>query len=139
MSKTIFISSTYRDLVPHREQIWKVLQNFEVKITGMEAFGARKSNPLDTCIEEINSSDIYLGVISMAYGSIDEITGKSYTQIEYEKAKELGLEILIFLIDESSGNVKTGHIDFGDKQLRLNSFKNILKKNHTVDFFYKRA
>lgn len=135
MPKTIFISSTYRDLIPHREQIWKVLQNFEVKVTGMEAFGARKSNPLETCLDEINSSDIYLGVISMCYGSIDEITGKSYTQIEYEKANELGLETLIFLIDESSGNIRTGHIDFGDKQLRLKAFKNILKKNHTVDFF----
>ena len=135
MPKTIFISSTYRDLIPHREQIWKVLQNFNVTITGMEAFGARKSNPLDTCLDEINSSDIYLGIISMSYGSIDDLTGKSYTQIEYERARELGLEILIFFIDESSGNVRTGDIDFGDKELRLKSFKNVLKKNHTIDFF----
>ncbi|WP_430812939.1 MULTISPECIES: DUF4062 domain-containing protein [unclassified Carboxylicivirga] len=135
MAKTIFISSTYRDLVPHRDVIWKVLQNFDVKITGMEAFGARRSNPLETCFEEVEVSDIYLGVISMCYGSIDELTGKSYTQLEYEKAKELGLETLIYLIDENKGEVKTGNIDFGDKYLRLNSFKNILKKNHTVDFF----
>jgi len=135
MAKTVFISSTYRDLIPHRDVIWKVLQNFDVKITGMEAFGARRSNPLDTCFEEVKGSDIYIGVISMAYGSVDEITGKSYTQLEYEKAKELGLDILIYLIDENRGDVKTGNIDFGDKQLRLESFKNILKKNHTVDFY----
>ncbi|TRX72578.1 DUF4062 domain-containing protein [Carboxylicivirga sp. M1479] len=135
MAKTVFISSTYRDLIPHRDVIWKVLQNFDVKITGMEAFGARRSNPLDTCFDEVKSSDIYIGIISMCYGSIDDLTGKSYTQLEYEKAKELGLEILIYLIDESQGVIKTGNIDFGDKSLRLNSFKNILKKNHTVDFF----
>lgn len=135
MPKTIFISSTYRDLIPHREQIWKVLQNFDVLITGMETFGARRSNSLETCLEEIESSDIYLGIISMCYGSVDELTGKSYTQIEYEKAHQLGLEILIFLVNESSGIVNTGNIDFGEKQLRLNGFKNILKRNHTVDFF----
>lgn len=135
MSKTIFISSTYKDLILHREQIWKTLQNFDLKITGMEAFGARRSNPLETCLTEINSSDIYLGVISMCYGSVDDFSGKSFTQIEYEKAHELGLETLIFLVNESSGSVTTGNIDFGDKQLRLNAFKNILKKNHTVDFF----
>ncbi len=54
MKKTLFISSTFQDLQPHRNQIWKVLQDFDVNITGMEAFGARKSTPLETCIEEID-------------------------------------------------------------------------------------
>jgi hypothetical protein len=139
MAKTVFISSTYRDLIPQRDVIWKVLQNFDVQITGMEAFGARRSNPLDTCFEELKCSDIYIGIISMCYGSIDDLTGKSYTQLEYEKAKELGLEILIYLIDENQGEIKTGNIDFGDKSLRLNSFKKILKTNHTVDFFYNET
>ena len=135
MKKTIFISSTFQDLQPHRNQIWKVLQDFDVNITGMEAFGARKSTPLQTCIEEIEESDIYIGIVSMCYGSIDELSGKSYTQLEYEKAKEKGLEILIYLIDERNGEIKTGNVDFGDKNLRLSSFKRLLKNNHTVDFF----
>lgn len=135
MKKTIFISSTYRDLMPHRTQLWNVLQNFDVNVTGMEAFGARQSTPLDTCIEELKSSHIYIGIISMCYGSVDETTGKSYTQIEYEKAIELGLEVLIYLVDKDNGEIKTGNIDFGENQLKLESFKSVLKKNHTVDFF----
>jgi len=135
MKKTVFISSTFQDLQPHRNQIWKVLQDFDTNITGMEAFGARKSNPLETCLKEIEESDIYIGVISMCYGSIDEITGKSYTQLEYEKARDVGLEILIYLIDERNGEVKAGDVDFGDENLRLNGFKRILKSNHTVDFY----
>jgi hypothetical protein len=78
---------------------------------------------------------IYIGIISMCYGSIDELSGKSYTQLEYEKAKEKGLEILIYLIDEKNGEIQTGNIDFGDKYLRLSSFKRVLKNNRTVDFF----
>jgi hypothetical protein len=135
MKKTVFISSTYRDLKIHREKIWNALQNYDLNITGMEEFGARHSPPLETCIDEIHKSDIYIGIISMCYGSVDSISGKSFTQIEYEKAKEIGLEIMIYLIDENSGTVKTGHIDFGDKSLSLNQFKNILKNNHTVDWF----
>lgn len=135
MKKNIFISSTYQDLQLHRNQIWSVLQNFDVDVIGMEKFGARKSKPLETCLTEITSCDIYIGIVSMCYGSIDDETGKSYTQLEYDKAKVLGLEILIYLIDENKGELKAGHIDFGDKYLRLNSFKNILKKNHTVEFF----
>jgi hypothetical protein len=135
MKKTIFISSTFQDLKSHRDQLWKVLLNFDINVTGMEEFGARKSTSLETCLKEIQESDIYIGVVSMCYGSVDEITGKSYTQLEYEAAKANGLEILIYLIDENIGEVKVGHIDFGDKSLRLTSFKRILKSNHTVDFF----
>lgn len=71
----------------------------------------------------------------MCYGSIDDSTGKSYTQIEYDRAKELGLDILIYLIDENRGVIKTGNIDFGDKKIYLDNFKRILKSNHTIDFF----
>lgn len=101
----------------------------------MEEFGARKSAPLETCLREIEQSDIYIGIISMCYGSIDSLTGKSYTQLEYERAKELGLEILIYLIDEGNGELKSGNIDFGEKKIYLDRFKSILKANHTVDFF----
>jgi ribonucleoside-diphosphate reductase alpha chain len=31
--------------------------------------------------------------------------------------------------------VKTGDVDFGDKALRLKSFKEIIKSNHTTDFY----
>jgi hypothetical protein len=135
MKRTVFISSTYRDLKKHREKIWNVLQNLDINITGMEEFGARQSTPLETCIEELEQSDIYIGIISMCYGSVDSLTGKSYTQLEYEKAKDLNLDILIYLIDENSGQITTGNIDFGDNYLSLKNFKRILNANHTVDWF----
>lgn len=135
MKKTVFISSTYRDLVNHRQRVLNALQNYDIVIRGMEGFGARENPPLETCLEEIDKSDIYVGIISMCYGSVDNNTGKSYTQLEYEKAKELGLDIMIYLIDENKGKVDTGHIDFGEQNLRLKDFKNVLKNNHTVDWF----
>ena len=36
----------------------------------MEDFGARPENSLDTCLNELNKSDIYIGIIGMNYGSI---------------------------------------------------------------------
>lgn len=133
--KKIFISSTYLDLIPHREQVWKVLKDFDVEIKGMESFGARSSSPLETCLKELVECNIYIGIISMRYGSIDTDTEKSFTQLEYERAKELGLDIYIYLIDEHKGQVETGSIDFDDKYFKLTSFKRILKKERTVDFF----
>lgn len=135
MNKKIFISSTYRDLVNHRREVWKLLNQYNVPISGMEEFGARKSSPLETCLHEVEECDIYVAIIAMRYGSVNKATGKSYTQLEYDKAISENKEILIYLIDESNGIIHTGNIDFEENYYRLKTFKESLKHNHTVDFF----
>lgn len=134
MKPTVFISSTYNDLKLHRNQVWRVIKAFDINIRGMEEFGAKKETPLETCLREVEKSDIYIGIISMRYGSIDNSSGKSYTQLEYERALEKNLDILIYLIDEDNGIVKTGNIDFSYKQEKLQAFKLELRR-HTVDVF----
>lgn len=132
--KKIFISSTFRDLRLHRDEIWKRLQGLEIEILGMERFGARKSSPIETCLEEVRKCDIYIGIIAMCAGTIHPELQKSYTEIEYEEALILGKDIWIYLIDENEGVIKTSNIEFGERQDHLFSFKTKLKK-HTVDFF----
>lgn len=134
MKKQIFISSTYIDLVSHRESIWELLQSFNVSISGMEKFGARTEIPLETCIKEVEDSDIYIGIIGMRYGSIEKESKKSFSQLEYERAKKLGKEILIFIIDENNSKINPKHIDFENYE-SLREFKSILKTNHTIDIF----
>ena len=50
MKKTVFISSTFEDLAEHRRAIWDLLEEFDVRIRGMEKFGARKESPLETSV-----------------------------------------------------------------------------------------
>jgi len=52
MRKTVFISSTYLDLKEERKEVWDCLDKFDVAVKGMEQFGARKSDPLTTCLTE---------------------------------------------------------------------------------------
>ena len=134
MRKTVFISSTYLDLKEERKKVWDCLEKFDVTVKGMEQFGARKSDPLTTCLSEVEQSDIYVGIIGMRYGSEDSNTGKSFSQLEYEKAIEQNKEILIYLIDEESSTVTPNLIQY-DKIHKLNNFKAILKDKHTVDSF----
>jgi hypothetical protein len=136
MKKTIFISSTFEDLHPHRKAIWELLENYEVHVNGMERFGARKDAPIDTCLNAVERSDIYLGLIAHRRGSVHSIQDKSFTQLEYEKAVELGKEILIYLIDEKEALIKYKDIEFGESYEKLTNFKQLLKEKHTVDFFY---
>jgi hypothetical protein len=133
--KSVFISSTFEDLKNHRRKIWELLEKYEVNIRGMERFGARKEAPLTTCISEVEQCEIFVGIIAFRLGSIDEVSGMSFTQKEYERANELNREILIYMIDEKDSRVTYQDIDFGDRRDKLIAFKSILKERHTVDFF----
>src|SRR5450830_245397 len=135
MKRTVFISSTFVDLKEHRKKMWEILTTYEVNIRGMERFGARKEAPLQTCLVEVEQSDIFVGVISYRLGTVDSLSLKSFVQLEYEKALELDKEILIYLIDDINGKVSPTYVDFGENHDKLESFKSILKERHTIDTF----
>ncbi len=132
MKKTVFISSTYEDLSEERRLVWNLLENFEVSIRGMEDFGARTESPLETCLAEVDVSDIYIGVIAFRLGSEEKNSGKSFTQLEYEQAYEKNKEILIYMIDEDNARVLAKFIDKDERRNKLNAFKGLLKERHTV-------
>ncbi len=135
MKKTIFVSSTYQDLASYRRAVWDLLEEFDVAIRGMEEFGARTGTPLETCLAEVEQSDIYIGIIGFRLGSVEESTQKSYTQLEYERALELEKEVLIYLIDEENARVPIKFIDRDIRRDKLEAFKRKLRDNHTVDTF----
>jgi hypothetical protein len=135
MRKTVFVSSTFLDLAEHRHAIWDLLSTFDVNVRGMEAFGARTETSIETCLAEVEQSDVYIGLIGFRLGSIDESSGKSFTQCEYERARELNLKILIYLRDEDC-TLRPKDMDLETMpRERLLSFKRKLLENHTVDKF----
>lgn len=133
MKKTVFISSTYNDLISHRKAIWDLLAEYDVNVKGMEAFGARKTAPIETCLNEVSQSDIYIGIIANRLGSIETSSGKSFTQLEYERAIKENKEILIYLVNEKEALTKVEFVDFGEKKETLENFKTALKEKHTID------
>lgn len=122
---------------PYREAIQTVLNRADCVPYGMERFGAETIPPLDVCYRELEASQIYICALGMRYGSIDKESGKSYTQLEYEKARELGKPTLVFLIDESRVKFNLSEIDMGESGEKLKAFKKTIKdsKEVTCAFF----
>ncbi len=134
MKKTVFISSTFLDLKKARAKVWDSLEQFDVTVKGMERFGARRDNPLTTCLKEVEQSDIFVGIIGFRYGSIDAKSQKSYSHLEYDKAIETKKDILIYLADDEKFKITSDLIQYETKE-KLDIFKKILKCKHTVDTF----
>ena len=130
----IFVSSTYSDLIPFRNAVRDVLSRFSVDIHGMEVFGAQTCKPLETCLAEVLTSEVFIGILGMRYGSVDEASGKSFVELEYETAKKSGLEIWIFIIDEEKTLIPPMYVDCNDAE-KLKVFKKRLKDEHTCVVF----
>ncbi len=101
----------------------------------MEIFGARTTEPIQTCVEEVKKSNIFIGILGMRYGSIDSESGKSFVQIEYETALKENIETLIYVIDEDKALISPVHVDKNENAKKLQEFKKYLGDTHTVEKF----
>ena len=135
---SIFISSTYEDLKEERQALVGVaLENNFIPV-GMEQFHAAPTSQWNVITKMIDECDVYLLVIGGRYGTIDEVTGISYTEKEYNYAKTKGLPVLV-LIKQSSAiteSEKDTGDDKYDKMKKLDEFRIKVKNDaNTVDFF----
>ena len=97
----VFISSTYADLKEERRKILDILLMADCIPAGMEAFVASDAEQFEVIKKVIDLCDYYILIIGKRYGSINEQTGLSYTEMEYDYAKEQGIPVLVFALDES--------------------------------------
>lgn len=71
----------------------------------MEYYVAEDQTPLDRCLADVRSSDVYIGIFAWRYGAIPEAgdpDGLSFTELEYRCAVESGKACLIFLLSEDA-------------------------------------
>ena len=130
----IFISSTSNDLEQHREKVIAAIRRADLTPVCMEDFHVEDIIPLDKCLNDLASCDLYVGIFAWRYGFIPEGYDKSITELEYRKAREMKIPCLIFLLDESIP-WSPGFIDSGENRENLASLKDELKSEHIIKFF----
>ncbi len=89
----VFVSSTYTDLRDERQAAVEAILTAGHIPAGMELFAAGDQSQLDTIKRWIRDSDIFMLILGARYGSIEPESEKSYVQIEYEYALELGMPV----------------------------------------------
>ena len=97
----VFISSTYSDLKEERRKILDILLMADCIPSGMEAFVATDNEQFEVIKKVIDLCDYYVLIIGKRYGSVSLLTGKSYTEMEYDYAKSKNIPVLVFAIDDS--------------------------------------
>src|SRR5215510_8006545 len=121
----IFVSSTWLDLQPERQAVEDAINRMNAgKFVGMEYFGSRPETTEGTSLDEVDRTDIYVGIIGGRYGS-------GITEKEYRRARERDLPCFIFFKDDRVVTAE-GRDKEAEKTKLLDVFKRELSKNHII-------
>lgn len=104
----VFVSSTYTDLIPERQAAVSAILSAGHIPAGMELFTAGDESQMDVIKQWIDESDVFMLILGARYGSLEPVSSKSYTQLEYEYAVSTDKPLFACVINESAidGRVK---------------------------------
>ena len=98
--KKVYLSSTFIDLIDHREAVKTALERAQFDIECMEKYPAFDERPKDKCLSDVAECDYYVLILAWRYGyqpDDDNPDNLSITRMEYEEAVRLGKKPLVFL------------------------------------------
>jgi len=129
----VFISSTFSDLIEERQAAVAAILKAGHIPAGMELFTAGDKSQMKTIEKWIDESDVYMLILGGRYGSIENVTGLSYTELEYDYAVSRGKPTFAVVINEAAleAKVKAGGTLFIEKEnpKALATFRNKVLKN----------
>lgn len=135
MNHRVFVSSTYVDLVEHREAVQKAIRQMGDVDVSMEHFGARDERPKSECLRLLrDESDLFAGIYAHRYGHIPHGEKKSITESEYDAAGGQNLPRFIYLVNNELP-WKPTFIDQGLPAQRLAKLKQRLRTTHICKVF----
>jgi hypothetical protein len=129
-----FICSTYIDLRSYREEVIKKIQSQAGVINAQEFFGARDNKPIETCLKEVEQSNVFIMLVAFRFGSKDPGSKKYFIEHEYEKAKKMGLPKFVYFMDEETP-FPPKFVAKDKESEDLKKFKKKLLKDHTIETF----
>lgn len=133
-TSVVMVSSTVMDLSQHRQEVLNACLSQGMFPKMMEHLPAGNDGGLKASLRMVDEADLYLAIIGHRYGHVPKGKTKSITHYEYERAARRGIPRHIFIMDENHPLTK-GDVETGDGAEKLERFKALLKRKHTVNFF----
>lgn len=119
----IFVSSTYQDLEEERRAVIEAILDLGHIPIGMESFQASNEEQWSYIQKRIDEADYYVVIVAERYGSTNT-EGVSYTEMEYDYAREKGVPVAAFLLHESARpDWRRNKADALDNRAKVDGFR----------------
>ena len=130
----IFVSSTYKDLIEERKEIFKTLIDLGHIPMGMEAFPAINMEQFEYIKQMIDECDYYILIIAGRYGSCAE-DGISFTEKEYDYAISKKIPVLTFKHENYQKLLSDKVEDTDVGKAKLDEFINKTSNSALIQFY----
>ena len=147
----VMVSSTFTDLEAHRDVVTEALRTHELFAIDMKDHLADPDDDeISVSLKMVQKASAYIGIISHRCGTIYECPERnpqdhSICRIEFEKAQDLGLPTLIFVMSKTHP-VKVDEVEIDlEKRKKLEAYRDLAKKGRiyvpfdSMEDFTKKA
>lgn len=137
---TIFVSSTYIDLKKEREEIRNAIIKMGHIPVGMEYFPASNKTQWEVIKKLIDDCGYYVLIIGGRYGSEEPNSGISYTQLEFQYARDIAKPLLVFILDRNSKHPSIRNAEKDDSiQQKMRDFIDLAQTNRLCRYWTTAA
>jgi hypothetical protein len=101
----IYLSSTFEDLKDYRERVYRELRALRHDVIAMEDYVAADVRPVDKCLADVRTSDIYVGLFAWRYGYVPPKGNpqkRSVTELEFREAVKHKKPCLLFILKDTA-------------------------------------
>jgi hypothetical protein len=133
MGYKAFVSSTFEDLKEHRKVVIASLRKAGIFVDPMEEWTAAADEPKNFSQDRLKDCDLCVLLVAFRRGHVPKGERLSITQLEYEAAVKLGIDVLVFMLEEDSPWPRK--FDELEKDLGMREFRAKLKEFKGVGFF----
>jgi len=132
--RTVFLSSTAKDLSACREAAYKAIEGLQgYHCLRMEDFGSWNVNPDDFCRAKVGDCDVFVCMAGPLYGSRTP-AGPSYTEREFDAAVTSNRPCLVFMTAEDFA-LPANLIESEDNRDRQAAFRTKLSSGRIIARF----
>lgn len=128
-----FVSSTFEDLKKHRAHLIHALRKAGFVVDPMEDWTADTDEPKQFSQERVDGCDLCILLLGLRRGHIPKGESLSITQLEYQAALSLDIDVLVFMLREDAAWPRT--FDELDKDSGIRKWREELAEKKGVGFF----
>jgi len=104
--RRIYISSTYKDLLDHRDAAARIIK--DLGHTAVDSYKAGPKPPVQQCLDDVESCDFFVGIVGHRYGWVPpDGDPRSITHREFDHAEAKDKTRLVFMLADKT-------VDLGD-------------------------
>jgi len=125
---TVFVSSTYRDLLEQRKAVANTILELEHIPVGMELFSAADEPSWEIIRQQLDISDYLVLLVAHRYGS--ELGGVGFVELEYDYATKHEIPVVAFFQNGAGWDLQ--FTDSREMKSKLDAFKEKVRASHQV-------